>query len=133
MLNNVVLIEGSVFVVLHVLGNRKEEVGESEGLDHLLNVVLDGTELGLDVLDLVLFFSHLGGSLLDLLLESHSNDLFVLGADFGKFLVSLDFELNVVVLLLDVVNLRVQQVDVVVEGVVLLLSLDEGGDDFLSR
>ena len=133
MLNNVVLIESGVFVVLHVLGNRKEEVGKSEGLNHLLNVVLDGTKLGLDVLDLVLLFSHLSGSLLDLLLESHSNDLFVLGADFGKFLVSLDFELNVVVLLFDVVDLRVQQVDVVVEGVVLLLSLDEGGDDFLSR
>jgi len=46
--------------------------------------------------------------------------------------VSLDFHLDVFILVFDGINLRVKSVNVVVKSVVLVVGLDESGDDFIS-
>ena len=130
--NDVVLIELGVLIILSVLGNREEEVGPLEVIAHGLNVLLDGDHLLLDVLDLVIFLLHLRIHLVDVGGELLSNDLLLFLRHGTELLMSLDLSLNSLVLLLDHINLRIEHVNIVVETVVLLLSLDEGGNDLLS-
>jgi len=92
-------------------------------LDHLL----------LDVANLSFFSLVLLGHIVDFLLEvGTGSGLFGVG-HFAELLVSFDFLLNVLVLLLNHVDVGVEHVHVVVKGVVLFLSLDESSDDFLNR
>ena len=108
-------------------------MGLLEVVYHVLNEVLNGNHLLLNILDLVILLLHLSIHLIDLLAQPLSNDLLLLVGHSAKLLVSLDLSLDILVLLFDHVNLRVQHVHIVVEGVVLLISLDESGHNFLDR
>lgn len=56
----------------------------------------------------------------------------LLFGEFSKFLVSLDLFFNLFVLLLNHINLGVNLVNVVIQRIILLIGLDEGGDNFLN-
>lgn len=131
--HDVVLIEYRRVVILIVLCHREEEVGSLEGFDHAPDVVLDGHQLRLDVLDLVVLLLGEAVALLDLLGESVADILLFFLGELSQLLVSLDFLLDLLVLLLNHVNLGVDLVNIVEQRVVLLVSLDEGCDDFFDR
>ena len=102
-----------------------------ELLDHRPDVVLDVSHLSFDDLDLGLLGFDLSLHVDHLLIEVLSDGSLLLVVHGEELLVSLDFVLNVLVLLFDHVDFTVEHVDIVEEGDVLLFSLDECGDNFL--
>ena len=114
-LSDIILVESGSVVVLHVLCNGQEEVGKSEVLDHGLNSHLDLAQLTLDVGNLVLLIGYLSRPLLDFLHELLADNLFLLLGHLTNLLVVLDLNLDVVVLLLDHIDFRVEHVHIVVK------------------
>jgi len=130
---NVVLIELCVFVVLLMAGDSKLETRVIELGDHGPDVVSNADHLVLDVINLVLLSLNCALALVNLILKVCLGLLFLLGAHGVDLGVSLEFFLNVTVLLLDQVDLGVEHIHVVEKRDVLLLSLDEGRDNFINR
>ena len=114
-----------------VLGHREEEVRLLEVLNHVPNVVLNGHKLSLDILDLVILFLSKCVTLLNLLGKFVAHILLFFFGKLTQFLVPLDFLFDLLVLLLNHIDFGVDLVHVVIEGIILLISLDEGCHDFL--
>ena len=133
--SHILLVELSVIVVLHVFGDHEGEdgVGASELLDRALHVILDLDHVLLHDRNLRVLRLAARPRLLNLLRQTHAHLLLLLPAHHRQLLVLRDLTLNVAVLLSDGVDLRVQHIHVVVERIVLLLSLNKGGHDLLSR
>ena len=131
-LSHIILVELTIVVVSHRSGNLELEVGLVEGVRHALGEVLNDVHLGLYLKDLLLLLIH---RLLHLVNFSSSLflefDLLALlhGA---QLLVSLDLCLDVVVLVTNYIDFGGQHTHIVHERAVLLLSLYESRNDFLS-
>jgi hypothetical protein len=67
--------------------------------------------------------------LLDLLLKLLSNNLLFFVVHLSEFFMPFDFGFNALILFFNHIDFRVKLIHIVVEGVVLFLSLDEGGDN----
>mmetsp|Transcript_60 Transcript_60/g.68 ORF Transcript_60/g.68 Transcript_60/m.68 type:complete len:288 (-) Transcript_60:288-1151(-) len=116
---------------MHRLGHTQEELAFSERLDHAMDKCFDLAHLALDLLDLQVFLVHLLLVVLDLLLQARPHLFLLFLRHLPQLLMLVNFTFDHLVLLLNHVDLAVEHVHVVVEGVVLLLSLDEGGHDLL--
>ena len=129
--DDIILIELSVIVVLLMTGDGERETRVVELADHGPDIVSDSNHLVLNVVDLALLGSNLSLALIDFTLEVSLGFFLLLGSHGVDLGVSLELFLNVAVLLLNEIDLTVENVDIVEEGDVLLLSLDECGDDFV--
>jgi len=96
-------------------------------------VVFDSFQLILDILNLVILFFLKSFTLFNLLGQVLFDLILFFFGKLTQFLVSLDFLKNLLILLFNHVNLGGNLIDVIIEGIILLVSLDEGGDDFLNR
>ena len=107
-------------------------MGLLESLDHAPDIILNGHKLNLNILDLIILLLSKSIALLDLFSETVAHVLLFLFGQFTKLLMSLDFLLDLLVLLLNHVNFRVDLVDIVIKRIVLLVSFDECRHDFLN-
>lgn len=112
--SHVGLVELQIVIVLHWLGNGKEEVGLSEVLNHVLSALLDLNHLVFDGLDLLFLVFGLFLVLHDCLLKLLSDFLLLLLTHVLDLLVCLDIIFDVSILLFDGVDVRVEGVNVVV-------------------
>lgn len=103
-----------------------------EVFNHLPNVCFDIWHLWFNCFNLTFFIILHGNIIFNILSESSSACFFFIIGHFSKLLVSFDFHLDVFILIFDGINLRVKSVNVVVKSVVLVVSLDESGNDFIS-
>jgi hypothetical protein len=115
-----------------VAGNCEFELAGAEGLNHLLAGVLDSDHLMLDFADLLLLVlvALLGFS--DLLLKALGKLVLLSVAHVLKLLVVANLLGNVLVLLVNHVDVRVEHVHVVEKRIVLLFSLDESRYNFFN-
>lgn len=130
--DDVVLVELGVIVVLLVAGDGQLEAGSVEVVDHAPDEVTDADHLALDVTNLVFFRGDGGLAVINLLLKVALGLLLLFEAHGVDLSVSLELVSNALVLLVDHVDFRVEHVNVVEKRDVLLLSLDEGGDDLIN-
>ena len=92
----------------------------------------DVRHLSFNLLNLSFFIISIWNIIFNILTKSVSA-LFLLDiSHFSEFFVSLDFHLNVFVLVLNGIDFRVQGVNVVVESVILVIGLNESGNNFIS-
>ena len=130
---HVILVELRVLVVLLVASDGKLESRVAELGDHGPDIVADSHHLVLNVVDLALLCLNLLLAIVDLVLQVGLRLFFLLSAHGVHLSMSLELLLDVAVLLFDEVDFAVEHVHVVEKRDVLLLSLDEGGDDLVNR
>ena len=128
---NVVLVELSIVVVLLVARNGERESAVVEFGDHRPAVITDVSHLLLDASDLRLFIVALALAIVDLILEIRFGVFLLLRGHVVELGVPLELLVDVLVLLLDHINFAVEDIYVVEKRDVLLLSLDERGNDFI--
>ena len=102
-----------------------------EVLNHVPDIIFNSHELSLNIFDLIIFFFCKCITLLNLLGKFISHIFFFLFCEFSKLLVSLNLLLNLFILLLNHINLRVDLIHIIIQGIILLISLDESRHDFL--
>ena len=102
-----------------------------EVFNHVPYVVLYCHQLSLDVLYLIVLLFCQGITLLDLLGQFISNILFFFFGELSQLFMTLNLLFNLLVLLFNHVDFRVDLIHVVIKGIILLVSLDEGGNNFL--
>ena len=128
---DVALVEVRVLIVLHVCCNAVAETSLNELLGHVFHHVLNFVVFALDVFAFLLTELDLVSKLLGQV--AHIIDFVgkLLLVHVSHFVVAGDLRVNLVVLSLDGVAFLAHQVNVREKGVILLLGLDEGSNNFI--
>lgn len=129
-LDDVVLSEDDAVLIVLLLCNTKEELAKLEHVNHRSDVRLNLLKHLLGVVRIVLRFFNLVLEHLALVTEGLLQVHLFLEAQLASLVDLGDLLLDFLVALLQLVVLRVEHVHVVEQAVVLLLCLDESGDDF---
>lgn len=112
-------------------GDSESEVGGAEFVDHIPDVIFYGYHLPLNKADLSFLLRVFVFHFLNLVREVQSGSCLLGLAHLAELLVTFNFFTDVFVVLVDHVDLGVQRVNIVVEAVVLLFSLNKCGHDLI--
>lgn len=93
---------------------------------HVLDHILNCSKLIFNIFDLIFFLI-----IFNFLFQFLSNFFFIFFSVFTDFLMSLDFQFNIFILLFNHINFRIEHVNVVIEWVILFFSFNKSCNDFL--
>ena len=125
-------MEDSVVVIDHRVSYYQLELAPLKLVAHNLRVFLHLLEPLHDPTDLTLLLTHLSPDFRDLSLQSRLHLLFLSQRHAFELLMALNVPGNDLILLVDGIDLSIEHVDIIVEGIVLLLGLNEGCHDLLN-